>query len=225
MKRLEFPEPLSATAIPVARAGIPIILALAFATAVFALLGMVSVTLILFAAAVFTLFFFRDPDRAVPVADGAVVSPADGKVVYAAEANDPYFEEKRLKISIFMSVFNVHVNRVPYGGTVSKIDYHPGKFFNASLDKASAHNERLAVFLNTDDGENLCVVQVAGLVARRIICRLTEGDRVKKGARYGMICLGSRLDVYLPANAVSRVSVGDKVSAGTSILGYIHETE
>jgi len=118
-----------------------------------------------------------------------------------------------------MSIFNVHVNRVPHEGRVQRISYYPGKFFSANLDKASKQNEHNAVFIKTEDGKNICMVQIAGLIARRIICKIQEGDTVVRGQRFGLICFGSRLDVYLPSDAALKVTVGDKVKAGTSVLG------
>ena len=135
--------------------------------------------------------------------------------------NSRFFEGTCTKTSIFMSVFNVHVNRVPHEGVVKKISYYPGKFFLANLDKASLENEHNAVYLETIDGEKICVVQVAGLIARRIICKVQEGDRVYRGQRFGMICFGSRLDVYLPTDSKLNVVVGDRVKAGISVLGYL----
>jgi phosphatidylserine decarboxylase len=118
-----------------------------------------------------------------------------------------------------MSVFNVHVNRIPREGTIKKTIYHPGKFFNASFDKASVHNERNAVVMETPEGATICFVQIAGLIARRIICAIQEGDRVNRGQRMGLICFGSRVDVYLPADTIPEVTVGDRVAAGTTVLG------
>jgi phosphatidylserine decarboxylase len=128
-----------------------------------------------------------------------------------------------MKISIFMSVFNVHVNRIPFNGLVKKISYFPGKFFSANLDKASLENEHNAVFIEMQNGQPLCVVQIAGLIARRIICKIQTGDRVIRGQRFGLICFGSRLDVYLPADIKLKVAVGDKVQAGVSILGQLSD--
>jgi phosphatidylserine decarboxylase len=151
-----------------------------------------------------------------------VVSPADGKVVLVdTVAENPYTEGPALKISVFMTVFNVHVNRVPFAGKVADVIYHPGKYFSANMDKASEENERNAVVLETSQGARICFVQIAGLIARRIICHLKTGDVVQRGQRFGMICFGSRLDVYLPEDAVPHVQVGDKVRSGTSLLGYL----
>jgi phosphatidylserine decarboxylase len=168
----------------------------------------------------FICYFFRDPDRVVPKAAGAVVSPADGKVIWTGTVDSsPCFQKTSVKISIFMSVFNVHVNRIPHEGWIQKVNYHPGRFFSANLDKASRHNEQNAVSIKTEDGKDICMVQIAGLIARRIICKIQEGDSVVRGQRFGLICFGSRLDVYLPPETTLKVTVGDKVKAGTSVLG------
>ena len=213
-------DPPSQTAFPVARAGYPFICVAAFTTAVLALLGLTTLTLIGLVITFCICGFFRDPDRVIPVAKGAVVSPADGKVIAAGPVdNSPYFNGQSLKISIFMSVFNVHVNRVPYSGQVAKINYHPGKFFSANLDKASRQNEHNAVSIGMENGKPLCVVQIAGLIARRIICYVKPGDQLQRGQRFGLICFGSRLDIYLPTDIQLKLAVGDKVKAGTSILG------
>ncbi len=170
----------------------------------------------------FICYFFRDPDRVVPNAKGAIVSPADGKIIVAQTAEKgPFFEDRCVKISIFMSVFNVHVNRIPFGGKIKKVRYFPGKFFAANLDKASKANEHNAVYLETGEGRQVCFVQIAGLIARRIICNVQAGDKVERGQRFGMICFGSRLDVYLPADTRLEIAVGNSVKAGTSILGYL----
>ena len=126
-----------------------------------------------------------------------------------------------MKISIFMSIFNVHVNRIPYEGRINEVQYYPGKFFSANLDKASANNEHNAVFVETEGGKNICTVQVAGLIARRIICKVQKGDVVHRGQRFGLICFGSRIDVYLPSAMRLKVVIGDKVKAGTSVLGVL----
>lgn len=210
------------TAFPVAKAGIPLILASAFATAVLALLQLTVLALIALLTTFFICWFFRDPDRVVPSRRHAVVSPADGKIIKIQRMDDtPFYSGECTRISIFMSVFNVHVNRMCETGAVVKTAYHPGTFFNASLDKASEKNERNAVYLKTDDGVDICVVQIAGLVARRIICRVQEGDRLMRGQRFGLICFGSRLDVYLPPDIDMCAAVGDKVKAGASVMGYL----
>jgi phosphatidylserine decarboxylase len=222
MNDYSWPDRPSETAFPVAKPGYPFIFAAAFATAIFALLEIVILALLGLVATVFIVYFFRDPDRAVPASPAAVVAPADGKVIGLEKIDGgPYFDGECCKLSIFMSVFNVHVNRIPVDGVVRKIGYHPGKFVAANLDKASSDNERNAVFIETQTGKSVTFVQIAGLVARRIICRLTEGDRVTKGQRFGMICFGSRVDVYLPPEFDAAVAVGDTVQSGTTILGEL----
>lgn len=210
------------TAFPVAKAGYPFIFASAFVTGVLALLQLTGLALIALLVTFFICFFFRDPDRVIPMQQGAVVSPADGKVIRIEHLDEtPFHSGPCIKISIFMSVFNVHVNRICETGSITKTEYHPGTFFNASLDKASDKNERNAVYMKTDDGKEICMVQIAGLIARRIICRVQEGDQLKRGQRFGLICFGSRLDVYLPSDASISVSVGEKVKAGMSIMGHL----
>jgi phosphatidylserine decarboxylase len=177
-------------------------------------------SLIGLAVTFFICFFFRDPDRVIPNYTGCVVSPADGRVISAALMEDSrFYEGSCIKVSIFMSIFNVHVNRIPHEGHIKKIHYYPGKFFSANLDKASNHNEHNAIFIETEAGKKICTVQIAGLIARRIICKLQKGDIVNRGQRFGLICFGSRLDVYLPPGINLKVAVGDKVKAGTSVLG------
>jgi phosphatidylserine decarboxylase len=215
-------EPASPYAFPIAKAGLPFVGAAAFATAVFALLDMAFLALTGLAATFFICFFFRDPERLIPDRDGVVVSPADGKVIKVETVDKGRFcNERCLKISIFMSIFNVHVNRVPLSGEIERVAYFPGKFFSANLDKASSDNEHNAVFLKTDNGREICFVQIAGLVARRIICDVQAGQQVNRGQRFGLICFGSRLDVYLPADMEMAVRVGDRVSAGTTVLGEL----
>jgi phosphatidylserine decarboxylase len=207
---------------PVAREGYPFILGSAFATAIVAILGLYVLALFFLGVTFFVSFFFRDPERVIPEDEKAVVSPADGKVVEVNVVQESDFAaEKMLKISIFMSIFNVHVNRIPDNGRVTDVSYYPGKFLSANLDKASRDNERNAVSLEIGRGRKLIVVQVAGLIARRIICKIRRGDRLSRGERFGMICFGSRLDVYLPPDTAPAVSVGDKVLAGTSVLGCL----
>jgi len=223
MEKFIWPDPPGQTAFPIARPGYPFIFGAAFVTAVLAILGLKFLALVGLGATIFICYFFRDPDRIVPNIEGAVVSPADGKVIRVEPVNQsPFNQEQCLKISIFMSVFNVHVNRIPFDGRIKGIRYNPGKYFAANLDKASKDNEQNAVLLETDSGREICFVQIAGLVARRIICLINEGDSLSRGQRFGMICFGSRLDVYLPAGTDPSVAVGEKVQAGTTILGYIN---
>lgn len=220
MTQTNWSDPPSQTAFPVAKAGYSFIFASAFATAVFALLGIGFLAILGLCITGFICWFFRDPDRLVPGGEGVIVSPADGKVIKIEPVEQtPYFEGACTRISVFMSIFNVHVNRSPHEGTVRQVDYHPGKFFSANLDKASADNEHNALLLEAPGGKMVGFVQIAGLVARRIICAVQPGDTLKRGQRFGMICFGSRLDIYLPNGTDIRVSVGDKVQAGTSVLG------
>lgn len=170
---------------------------------------------------IFVLQFFRDPPREVPQEPGLVLSPADGRVIKVERTQDPYGQRDAILVSVFMNVFNVHSNRSPADGTVQKMQYFPGKFVNADLDKASTDNERNAVVLQTNDGQTVTFVQVAGLIARRILCYIKVGDVLTRGQRYGFIRFGSRVDVYLPLTATVKVAIGDKVSATTTILAKL----
>ena len=209
-------------ALPVAREGLWLIAASAFVTVYLALLGLSLVALFFLVVTLFLGFFFRDPQREIPDGEGLAVSPADGKIVEVRMVPKSEFApEEMLKISVFMSVFNVHVNRIPADGSVTGVAYHPGKYFSANLNKASSHNERNAVSLEIIGGRRLVVVQIAGLIARRIVCGIRQGDRLRRGDRFGIICFGSRLDVYLPPDTQPAVSVGDRVWAGTSVLGRL----
>jgi len=169
-------------------------------------------------AVVFIGQFFRDPGRAVPAQTNAVLSPADGRVLFVGKALDPYLERQALKISVFMNVFNVHSNRAPVDGVIEKVQYRPGAFIQADLDKASERNEANVIVLRMPTGERISVVQVAGLIARRILCYVQTGDRLVRGQRFGFIRFGSRVDVYLPRFVRPVVAVGDSVHAGTSVL-------
>ena len=170
----------------------------------------------------FILQFFRDPPRAIPQQANAVLSPADGRIVSVGNARDPYLGRDALKVSVFMNVFNAHSNRSPVDGVVVNTWYHEGSFVNASLDKASIDNERNALHLQTASGVDVTCVQVAGLIARRILCYVKTGERLKRGQRYGFIRFGSRVDVYLPPNAAPRAAVGDRVYATESILAELN---
>lgn len=168
--------------------------------------------------ALFVLQFFRDPPRTIPQDPDVVLSPADGRIVVVAQAHDPYANREALKISVFMNVFNVHSNRAPVDGDIETVQYFPGRFVNADLDKASLENERNALTITAANGRSVTCVQVAGLIARRILCYVKAGERLARGQRYGFIRFGSRVDVYLPLTATPKVSVGEKVSATETIL-------
>jgi phosphatidylserine decarboxylase len=212
---LNYPHPI------LAREGWPYIAGtVASAIIVWALAGF-AWSLPVWLVALFVIQFFRDPPRKVPAQPNAVLSPADGRIVKVEKARDPLTERDTLLISVFMNVFNVHSNRAPVDGTVERIQYSAGKFVNADLDKASSENERNAMVMRLPDGERITVVQVAGLIARRILCYARDGQRLARGERYGFIRFGSRVDVYLPLDARPKVAVGDIVHATTTILAEL----
>jgi phosphatidylserine decarboxylase len=175
----------------------------------------------LWIVALFVVQFFRDPARSFEAAGNAVISPADGRIVAVERARDPYLERDALKVSVFMNVFNVHSNRAPVDGEVREVRYFPGRFFNAAIDKASIENERNAMVIDTADGTRVTCVQIAGLIARRILCYAKPGDRDERGQRFGFIRFGSRVDVYLPLDATPRASLGDIVYAGQTVLAEL----
>lgn len=170
---------------------------------------------------VFVVQFFRDPPRRIPAEPGVVVCPADGRVIVVDQVQDPYLDRPARRVSIFMNVFNVHSNRSPVAGSVQQRWYSRGRFLNAALDKASAENERNALWIRTDKGQDVVFVQVAGLIARRILCYADKGARLERGERYGFIRFGSRVDVYLPPDSRINVSLGDKVTGGSDVLAYL----
>jgi phosphatidylserine decarboxylase len=169
----------------------------------------------------FVVQFFRDPPRLIPTQENAVLSPADGRIVAIETCIDPYAGRDALKISVFMNVFNAHSQRSPVDGSIVKAQYFPGTFLNAALDKASLENERNALVILTASGHTVTSVQVAGLVARRILCYVREGQPLTRGQRYGFIRFGSRLDVYLPPGSRPRVAIGEKVAATSTILAEL----
>ncbi|HEU0220537.1 MAG TPA: phosphatidylserine decarboxylase [Gallionella sp.] len=214
----KYPHPI------IAREGWPFLIgSIAIALLLSGLVGGI-VELLAWIIVLFVVQFFRDPPRAIPQDAGAVLSPADGRIVAVERVNDPYVQREAIKVSVFMNVFNVHSNRSPVDGTVQQVWYFPGKFVNADLDKASTENERNAVWLKTADGADITSVQVAGLIARRILCYVKAGDQLARGQRYGFIRFGSRVDVYLPLDAAVKVSIGDKVSATTTILAILPQS-
>jgi len=191
---------------------------------VFSYLDLLILSLIATIFTIFTIFFFRDPNRNMNAPDKAVLTPADGKVIqiqHIDHDNNP-LGEPAIKISIFMSIFNVHVNRIPITGAIKEITYYPGKFFSANLDKASEENERNCIQLQTPDSRNIVVIQIAGLIARRIVCWVEKGDNMRQGQRFGLIRYGSRLEVYIPAdNSQIIARLHQKVSAGKTVIGYL----
>jgi len=219
----------------IAREGAPIIIALIGIHIIFLLgglwiggkgfrSGIFLVPALVFALlTMFSLYFFRDPERNIPVGKNLVVSPADGRVLALDEIpEEKFIRGPAQRASIFMNVFDVHVNRAPVAGTVRSKEYRKGKFFNASLDKASTGNEALSLGIETSDPAcRVLVRQIAGLIARRIVCHSREGDRLERGERFGMIRFGSRVEVYLPAGSRWRVAAGDRVVAGESILAEL----
>ncbi len=217
-------QTLRAAFAPPHRAGWPFI----GGALVLALAGLVLTKWLFWPAALLTLFclyFFRDPDRIPPLRLGAVVAPADGRVVSVALAVPPselgLGAAPRWRVAIFLSVLNVHVNRAPASGTVTRIAYRPGAFVSASLDKASEKNERNALALRLPDGQDMAVVQIAGLIARRILCFVKEGDLVQGGARFGLIRFGSRTDLYLPPGVVPLVTEGQTMVGGETVIAEL----
>jgi phosphatidylserine decarboxylase len=189
---------------------------------VFALLGWTLLTLLLLSLTLFSVYFFRNPERVIPEGENLVIAPADGKVIFVGEVEEErYFKERVTKVSIFMSVFNVHVNRVPCSGKVVEMYYNKGEFVNASYDKASDANEQSGILLETDNGQRILFVQIAGLIARRIVTYPIIGDLLQRGARYGLIRFGSRLDIFFPKNSDVVVTLGEKTVAGETILGTL----
>jgi phosphatidylserine decarboxylase len=210
-----YPHPI------IAREGWPYLVATLAVALVLSLVGWWLPAALAWVVFLFVLQFFRDPPRDVPAQANAVVSPADGRIVRIGKARDPYLDRDALMISVFMNVFNVHSNRSPVDATVAEVWYHAGGFVNAALEKASSENERNALKLVMGDGTSVTCVQIAGLIARRILCYVKRGDTLARGQRYGFIRFGSRVDLYLPPDAIPRASVGDKVYATQSVVAEL----
>ena len=211
---MNYPHPL------IAREGWPFLAAaivLAALASAYSILWSIPVWIV----ALFVLQFFRDPPRDVPGGAKTVVSPADGRIVAVEKVRDPYLGRDAIKVSVFMNVFNVHSNRAPVDGEVRQIWYQAGSFVNAALDKASIENERNALWIRADAGADVTCVQVAGLIARRILCYAKAGDKLGRGERYGFIRFGSRVDVYLPLDARISAALGDKVYAASTVLASL----
>jgi len=212
---VDYPHPI------IAREGWPF---LAVATAAAVLAGWFAGawwSLPLWLIALFVLQFFRDPPRSIPGDERTVVSPADGRIVAVEVSRDPYLEREAIKVSVFMNVFNVHSNRSPVDAEVRQVWYHPGKFLNAAIAKASLENERNVLWLRAATGADVTCVQIAGLIARRVLCHVKAGDKLARGDRFGFIRFGSRVDVYLPPSVSVKAALGDKVRGGSSILAVL----
>lgn len=206
--------------IPIASDGYKFIIPLIIITTVLALTSLHWLTGISGLLLVFVVQFFRDPERTIPNEDRVIVSPADGKVVEIVEEQDALLDEPFMRISIFLDIFSVHVQRTPVAGTIEKVKYNRGKFLNAASHKASLDNEQNAIIIHTGK-EIVLVKQIAGLIARRIVCWAKAGDTYKIGERFGLIRFGSRVDIFLPLNSEIKVSLGDHVRGGSSIIGYL----
>lgn len=209
--------------LPIAREGFPFILAALGITICFIWLDLTVLSILFGVLFLFVLYFFRDPERIHVNSEKGVLTPADGKIIEVKKLKEDMSPLGRpsIKISIFMSVFNVHVNRIPIRGTIKDTAYHPGKFLSANLDKASEQNESNRIIIETGDSREIMVIQIAGLIARRIVCWVGKGDRVQTGQRFGLIRFGSRLEVFLPAESRIVAKTGHKVKAGETIIGYM----
>jgi len=223
MNEIRYRERRINNRLPVAREGLPFIIGSLVLTCVFFWIGHLFLVIMAGGLTLFMVFFFRDPDRKGNKEDRAILTPADGRIIGLEEiqGRENPLGEPAVKISVFMSLLSVHVNRIPADGRISKIEYRPGRFFSANLDKASEENENNQITLETDSGVRVVFVQIAGLIARRIVCWVREGDGVRAGQRCGLIRFGSRLDVYLPVGSYVVARVKDRVRAGETILGYL----
>ena len=206
--------------IPIAKEGYMFILPLAVLTGIFWALSWLWVTGLFAGLFLFVTWFFRDPERSIPEDPDAIVSAGDGRVVEIVQEKDPLLDGVYTRVSVFLNVFNVHVNRVPIAGKIQATRYNPGKFLNAASHKASLDNEQSAILLNNGH-VTILVKQIAGLIARRIVCWAEEGDEYQRGQRFGLIRFGSRVDIFLPEGTDIKVEIGDIVSGGSSIIGYL----
>ncbi len=211
-----------AVGIPLAKEGIPFVGIAAGGTLVAGLLGWPIATVIAGGLTLFTAWFFRNPGRVIPQGPGLVVAAGDGKVIAVEEEFEPRFmKEKSIRLSIFLNVFDVHINRVPCEGVVEQVEYQPGAFLVASKPEATLKNEQNLIVVRTAQGARVVCVQVAGLIARRIVCWLSQGDRVQRGERFGLIRFGSRMDTFLPLGSTIKVAVGDRVKGGETVVGVL----
>jgi phosphatidylserine decarboxylase len=208
---------------PIAKDGLPFILSGAIIAVILYFAGLWHASILMGIASLFAVYFFRDPERRGNVPEKGVLSPADGRIINVRhiEHGDNPIGEPAIKVSIFMSLFNVHVNRIPVSGRVAKIVYYPGRFFSANMDKASEQNENNRITIDGVGGKRIAFVQIAGMIARRIACWIKEEDYVKAGQRFGLIRFGSRLDVYLPAGSRLIIKQRERVKAGETVIGYL----
>ena len=206
--------------IPIAKEGYMFILPLAVLTGIFWALSWLWVTGLFAGLFLFVTWFFRDPERSIPEDPNAIVSAGDGRIVEIVQEKDPLLDGVYTRVSVFLNVFNVHVNRVPIAGKIQATRYNPGKFLNAASHKASLDNEQSAILLNNGH-VTILVKQIAGLIARRIVCWAEEGDEYQRGQRFGLIRFGSRVDIFLPEGTDIKVEIGDIVSGGSSIIGHL----
>jgi len=204
----------------IAKEGLPFVAAGALAAGVFFFFGWVSLGIVFLLLTLFTLWFFRNPIRHVPNGDSWVISPADGRIIEIEKTDERrILKDQRIKIGIFLNIFNVHINRSPCSARVVDLFYNSGKFFAANAPKASLENEQNALLLERPSGERILCVQIAGLIARRIVCWVKKGDCLRPGERFGLIRFGSRVELFLPVETQLRIKVGDKVKGGETILG------
>jgi phosphatidylserine decarboxylase len=207
---------------PAVRERRPFLIGVVVLTVAVAFLNVIWLTIPMVVLALQVFWFFRDPDRIIPTGEGLIVSPADGKIIGLSDTKEERFlKDRAIKVSIFLNLFDVHVNRIPCAGRIRAIQYQPGTFLAANKDLASTQNEQNAILLETVSGAKVVFVQVAGLVARRIVCWLKEGDEVARGNRFGMIRFGSRTDLFLPPGTELNVRLGQKVKGGSSIIGVL----
>jgi phosphatidylserine decarboxylase len=211
---------------PIAKEGFPFLIPSVILTLLFVVMGWTILTILAILLTLFIAYFFRNPKRIIPSLKNIILSPADGTVISVGECEEERFlKERALKVSIFMSPFDVHINRAPASGKILQASYHPGKFLVASRDKASLLNEQNAFVMETEERFKILLVQIAGFVARRIVCYAKAGDHLNRGEIFGMIRFGSRVDLYLPLNIRPIVRVGQHIKGGESIIGYCHEEE
>lgn len=208
--------------VPIAKEGYPFIAFAALLTLVLAILGYVAPCFLALMVTAFVMNFFRDPERFADDDPTSLIAPADGKVIIIDQVfDDRFLNEKALKVSIFMNIFNVHVNRVPFPGRVEEVIYKAGAFHSADTQRSSLENEYCGLVMTAEGGRRLAVVQIAGLIARRIVCWAGPGDIIAKGERFGLIRFGSRVDLYLPPETKLVIAIGQKVRAGETVLGYL----